>query len=288
MLLCSKQMAKDVADTLALVLARSGNPWHDVGPCCSTAYYIYKTTSRQNNIELGTRRNEVSLIILITDKRGKPIPCQSSRHTSAVWENLFRQCRTQMCHTSCLATLPLDFYVAAAYKNQQSMSINAMNEKKTSGPYGINISGTKMAEFPKQRLDKGRCPRNSSQMISNLFLQKHAAVVRMMIHHERKVWSLVHTYTVAFTESYLTSNLLNRTAPPRTLHQTRDPLINPVLAVDTLAIKRSARVIQRDVQDVYLSWWICVSLRHMARSQAPNEMYLYIRLSWLSKKSQQL
>lgn len=40
-----------------------------------------------------------------------------------------------MCHTSCLATLPLDFYVAAAYKNQQSMSINAMNEKKTSGPY---------------------------------------------------------------------------------------------------------------------------------------------------------
>ena len=90
-----------------------------------------------------------------------------------------------------------------------------------------------------------------------------------------KVWSLVHTYTVAFTESYLTSNLLNRTAPPRTLHQTRDPLINPVLAVDTLAIKRSARVIQRDVQDVYLSWWICVSLRHMARSQAPNEMYLY-------------
>lgn len=132
-----------------------------------------------------------------------------------------------------------------------------------------------MQEFPKQRLDKGRCPRNPSQMISNLFLQKHAAVVRMMIHHERKVWSLVHTYTVAFTESYLTSNLLNRTAPPRTLHQTRDPLINPVLAVDTLAIKRSARVIQRDVQDVYLSWWICVSLRHMARSQAPNEMYLY-------------
>ena len=118
---------------LALALARSGNPRHDVGPCCSTAYYIciyiYKITSRQNNIELGTRRNEVSLIILITDKREKPIPCQSSRHTSAVWENLFRECRTQMCHTSCLATLPLDFYVAAAYQNQQSMSINAMNEK---------------------------------------------------------------------------------------------------------------------------------------------------------------
>jgi len=70
--------------------------------------------------------------------------------------------------------------VAAAYQNQQSMSINAMNEKKTSGPYGINISGTKMAEFPKQRLDTGRCPRNPSQMISNLFLQKHAAVVRMI------------------------------------------------------------------------------------------------------------
>ena len=85
--------------------------------------YMYKITSRQNNIELGTRRNEVSLIILITDKREKPIPCQSSRHTSAVWENLFRECRTQMCHASCLATLPLDLYVAAAYKNQQSMSI---------------------------------------------------------------------------------------------------------------------------------------------------------------------
>lgn len=52
-----------------------------------------------------------------------------------------------MCHTSCLATLPLDFYVAAAYKNQQSMSINAMNEKKRVVHMGSTFQEQKCKNF---------------------------------------------------------------------------------------------------------------------------------------------
>lgn len=180
MLLCSKQMAKDVAHKLTLVLARSGNPRHDVGPSSTGILYnlyiyIYKITSRQNDIELGTCRNEASFW---SQKKG-----QSPSHVNPVGTPpLFERTYSVSAGPKCVTRLAWQHCSHWTFTWQQPIRTNnhwALMRwmKKTSDPHRINISGTTMAEFPKQLLDKGRCLKKS---ITNDFKFIYAKLCKNM------------------------------------------------------------------------------------------------------------